>query len=64
MEQNQRVAFLNTQTKEQLIDLVLRLETELEDLPTAQSKIKQLEFQLQECKSSSVERVGAAIYYS
>jgi hypothetical protein len=59
MEPNHRLSFLEAQSKEELIALVLILETELEELPKAQSKINQLETQLQECKTSSVERVRA-----
>lgn len=48
-------SLLSDKSKEELIALILEQEAEL---PKAQARIKQLEFQVQECKSSQIEQVN------
>lgn len=50
-------ANLSEKSKDELIARILQLETETSEFSKAQARIKQLEFQLQECKTSQIEQV-------
>lgn len=50
-------------SKEELVARIQELEAETAELARAQARIKQLEFQLQECKTSQIEQVCCGIHF-